>query len=92
MEQQSTEKSIGVYATVFIALALITAVEIFLSLPSSQIGRQLTAPLFIVFSLSKASLVAAFFMHLRDDSRFYTLVFTLPALLLFIFAVLATIS
>jgi cytochrome c oxidase subunit IV len=73
-------------------LAVITAGEIFLSLPSTNVARQILTPVFIVLSLSKASLVAAFYMHLRDDARFYSVVFILPALLLLVFAILATVS
>ena len=92
MEQQKTTSSVWVYAAVFIVLGVITAVEIFLSLPSTNVSRQILTPIFIVLSLGKATLVAAFYMHLRDDSRFYTIIFILPALLLLIFAVLATVS
>lgn len=92
MEQQKTTSSVWVYLAVFVALGVITAVEIFLSLPSTNISRQILTPTFIVLSLGKATLVAAFYMHLRDDSRFYTIIFILPALLLLIFAVLATVS
>ena len=92
MEQQKTTSSVWIYAAVFIALGVITAAEIFLSLPSTNVSRQILTPIFILLSLGKATLVAAFYMHLRDDSRFYTIIFILPALLLLIFAVLATVS
>lgn len=92
MEQQKTTSPVWVYAAVFVVLGLITAVEIFLSLPSTNISRQILTPIFVILSLGKATLVAAFYMHLRDDSRFYTIIFILPALLLLIFAVLATVS
>ncbi len=92
MEQHTTTSSVRVYAVVFVALAVITAVEIFLSLPTTNIARQILTPLFIVLSLGKATLVAAFYMHLRSDSRLYTIVFILPALLLLVFAILATVS
>jgi caa(3)-type oxidase subunit IV len=92
MEQQKTTSSVWGYLAVFVALGVITAIEIFLSLPSTNVSRQILTPIFIVLSLGKATLVAAFYMHLRDDSRFYTIIFILPALLLLIFAVLATVS
>lgn len=92
MEQQKTSVSVRVYVLVFVILAAVTAFEIFLSLPSTGVSRQILTPLFVVLSLSKASLVAAFYMHLRGDSRFYTIVFVLPALLLLVFALLATVS
>jgi caa(3)-type oxidase subunit IV len=92
MEQKKTTTSVGIYAAIYVALAVITAGEIFLSLPSTNVARQILTPVFIVLSLSKASLVAAFYMHLRDDARFYSVVFILPALLLLVFAILATVS
>jgi cytochrome c oxidase subunit 4 len=92
MEQQKTSVSVRAYVLVFVILAAVTAFEIFLSLPSTGVSRQILTPLFVVLSLSKASLVAAFYMHLRGDSRFYTIVFVLPALLLLVFALLATVS
>ncbi|MGD2162221.1 MAG: cytochrome C oxidase subunit IV family protein [Anaerolineales bacterium] len=92
MEQHNTTGSVRIYAFVFVALAVITAIEIFLSLPSTNVARQITTPVFLVLSLGKASMVAAFYMHLRGDSRFYTLIFIFPALLLLVFALLATVS
>jgi caa(3)-type oxidase subunit IV len=92
MEQSKSPSSVWIYSGVFIALALITAFEIFLSLPSTNIAHDVVVPIFVVLSLSKASLVAAFYMHLRDDSRFYTIVFIIPVLLLLVFALLATLS
>lgn len=80
----------GLYSAVFAALALITAVEVALS--SFDLDRALTTPLFLVLSLGKAGLVAAFYMHLRSDSRLYTLVFLVPALLLVGFGLLMLIG
>lgn len=92
MEQQKSTSAVWVYTAVFIVLAVITAVEIFLSMPGTNVAREALTPLFIVLSLGKASLVAAFYMHLRGDSRFYAIVFLLPVLLLLVFTLLATIS
>lgn len=92
MEQHKSTGSVRVYTIVFIALAVITGIEIFLSLPSTDVARQVLTPIFIVLSLAKAALVAAFFMHLRDDSRFYTIIFLLPVLLLAVFSLLAVVS
>ena len=78
------------YALVFVLLAVITAVEVglsYLGLPRTS----LTAP-FLMLSLGKASLVAAFFMHLRSDTRFYTYLLVIPALMLLLFALLTAAS
>ena len=72
------------YAIVFLILAALTAIEIALSLLAVDPG--LRTPVFLILSLAKASLVAAFFMHLRQDSRLYTFVFIVPVVLFVLFA------
>ncbi|OGO13540.1 MAG: hypothetical protein A2Y93_17285 [Chloroflexi bacterium RBG_13_68_17] len=72
------------YAIVFLILAALTAIEIALSLLAVDPG--LRTPVFLILSLAKASLVAAFFMHLRQDSRLYTFVFIVPVILFVLFA------
>ena len=42
--------------------------------------------------LIKAAFVAAFYMHLRYDTRLYTFIFLVPVILLSVFAFLAVIS
>jgi cytochrome c oxidase subunit 4 len=86
--QPVSRRALG-YGAVFIFLAVITAVELALSrlnLPDSVVD-----PVFLVLSLGKASLVAAFYMHLRQDNRFYTVIFVLPVLLLVVFALLTIV-
>jgi len=83
--------SVRTYAVVFAVLAMITLVEILLADSQGGMARQVLTPAFLLFSLAKASMVAAFFMHLKSDSKFYTAIFTLPAVLLLIFALLATV-
>jgi caa(3)-type oxidase subunit IV len=87
-----TRRSIGIrtYLLVFLGLALITAIE--LSLVTFGIARGVRAPILILLSLSKASLVAAFFMHLRSDSRLYLYVFVTPVVLILAAAILFTIA
>jgi caa(3)-type oxidase subunit IV len=80
------------YTIVFIILALITAVEILLSTPVLSLTRGMRNTFFVLFSLGKASLVAAFYMHLRSDSRLYTYVFLAPVVMLIIFAYVMVIS
>jgi len=87
----SRSSSVRTYAAVFAGLAVITILEIVLSRPGVELTRQVLTPSFLLFSLAKASLVAAFFMHLKGDSKFYTAIFLFPAALLLIFALLATV-
>jgi cytochrome c oxidase subunit 4 len=81
-----------IYGVIFVILAAVTSIEVGLSSPDLNLTRSLRDLLLLALSLTKASLVAAFYMHLRKDSRLYTYVFVLPAILLLIFAYLLVIS
>ena len=72
------------YVGVFVALALITFVEVLLTVV--DVPFAVTGPL-VALSTSKVMLVVLYFMHLRYDSRWYAAVFAsaLP------FAILATV-
>ncbi len=66
----------GIYTVVFGALAVATLTEIILAeLPRGF----LTIPIMISLALVKSVLVVAYYMHLREDSRIFTLVLLLPA-------------
>ncbi len=56
------------YIQVFVALAVLTALEVFLTVV--DLGVPMTGPL-VMLSTIKVLLVALFFMHLRYDSRWY---------------------
>ncbi len=60
------------YVNVAIALAVITAVEVLLTV--LDVPFPVTGPL-VALSTSKVLLVALYFMHLRYDSRWYAAVF-----------------
>lgn len=77
------------YIAVFVALVVITAIEV--GLTFVNIPRQVLTVVFLMLSLGKASLVAAFYMHLRDDPPVYTYIFVLPAVLLLVFILMASI-
>jgi caa(3)-type oxidase subunit IV len=77
------------YAAVFLVLAVLTAIE--LGVKGLGLPRAATNLLFLVLSLGKASLVAAFYMHLRRDNRIYTVVFILPVVLFVVFALLTIV-
>jgi cytochrome c oxidase subunit IV len=72
------------YVGVFVALAVITLVEVLLTVV--DVPFAVTGPL-VALSTSKVMLVVLYFMHLRYDSRWYAAVFVsaLP------FAILATV-
>lgn len=88
-----TEKKVShvrTYFYVFVILAAITAFEIFLN--TLSIAAAVSNALFLTLSLAKAALVAAFFMHLRSDSKFFTYIFIIPAVLFVMFAYLLIAS
>ncbi|TFH31608.1 MAG: hypothetical protein E4G99_13760 [Anaerolineales bacterium] len=86
-----TSKPEVTYAVIFVVLAAITLIELLLSNADVSLARSLLNTLFVLFSLGKAALVAAFYMHLRSDNRFYTFIFLLPVVLLLVFALLVII-
>ena len=77
------------YAGVFLVLILLTVVEVVIA------GGVLTPPtlniVLLGISITKAALVAAFYMHLRGESRVYSAIFVLPVLLLLVFAILSVL-
>ena len=89
MTQASTTAQPRSYARrnlgVFLALAAMTAAELALSALG---GLGLGSLGFLAFSLAKATLVALFFMHLKDDSKIYGLTFLAPVLLVLVMSVL----
>ncbi len=66
------------YLLVFLALAAVTAVEVFFA---SLFPALPQAPFLLGMSLLKALLVILYFMHLKFDSRWYALIFLVPFLL-----------
>jgi cytochrome c oxidase subunit IV len=90
-QSSSTRKPLFSYTLIFFVLAAITLVELLLSNRPITLTRSLLNTLFIAFSLGKAALIAAFFMHLRSDNRFYTLILLIPVVLLLVFAIMVII-
>ena len=77
------------YGGVFLLLALVTALEIWLG--SVGVLRSVRTAFFLVLSLFKAGMVAAYYMHLRTDSRLYAYILVAPAILLFVFSIIAAV-
>jgi caa(3)-type oxidase subunit IV len=80
------EKSRPSYGIIFLGLIVLTAIELGISL--LRIMPPLSTTLYVLFSGLKVALVAAYYMHLREDSRLYTAIFVLPVLLLVVFSLL----
>jgi cytochrome c oxidase subunit IV len=77
------------YGGVFLLLALVTALEVWLG--SVGVVRAVRTVLFLALSLFKASMVAAYYMHLRSDSRLYAYILITPAALLLVFSLIAAV-
>lgn len=88
-EQISHRTKRSTYALVFLALVVLTAVEV--GLTFSGLARQALTGVFLVLSLGKATLVASFYMHLRDDPPIYSYIFLLPAVLLAVFVLMSSL-
>ncbi len=87
--------SVDAYLAVAGVLTVITLVEVgVFYVPAFQ---PFLAPVLIVLSSTKFALVVMFYMHLKADHRLFTLIFTVPLLLvlgvaialLFLFGVFA---
>lgn len=91
METKLTPKRrpVVTYVIIFVLLAILTAIEVAFSAPNLgfDLGGATTA-VFLLLSAAKASLVAAFFMHLKGDSRLYLFIFVAPVILLLAFALM----
>lgn len=64
----------GIYTVVFVALAVLTVIEVLLS----ELESDIVIPLMLAIAVGKALLVVMFYMHLRTDSRIFALVLALP--------------
>lgn len=73
---------------VFVILTVVTVVEIAITL--FHLPKDFLVPVLLGMSFAKASLVAAYYMHLRYEKPLYTIVFVTPALFaVFLIVVLA---
>jgi cytochrome c oxidase subunit 4 len=81
-----SEKSRPRYGIIFLGLVVLTLIELGVSV--LRVPSPLSTGLYLGTSALKAGLVAAYFMHLREDARLYTTIFVLPVLLLLVFALL----
>ncbi len=78
METSSVEKhSSPNYIAVFVALVVLTAIEVGVTFVPSIPRLVVLIPL----AIAKATLVVLFYMHLRFDSRVFTLIFVIGILM-----------
>ncbi len=64
------------YVAVFVALVVLTAIEVGVTLTSLP-----RVVVLIPLAIAKATLVVLFYMHLRFDSRVFTLIFVIGVLM-----------
>src|SRR5512139_1524119 len=79
------------YVAVAVVLAVITALEIGLAL-GHFLPQQLTTILLIGFTLSKAALVMLFYMHLKYDTRWYSIVLIFPLFMVMVLFIIVLIA
>ena len=93
MEHTSHEeikKHVKVYLAVFIALALLTVVTVFISYLRLPLAIGVVTALLI--ASVKGSLVAGFFMHLVSEKRIIFSILILAAIFFLVLLILPTIS
>ena len=68
----------GIYTVVFIALAILTLIEV--TVPSLAFLGQLQVPILLSIAVARALLVILFYMHLRTDNRIFAVALGVPLL------------
>lgn len=66
---------IPIYTSVFIALGVFTVVEVLIA---EVISGNIKNPVLLAIAAAKALLVVLFYMHLKEDSRIFALVLSVP--------------
>ncbi len=67
-----------IYTAVFVILGVLTLTEVVLS---EIISGNAAIPFLVAIASAKATLVVMYYMHLRTDSRVYTIVLAVPVVL-----------
>jgi len=78
--EKAHSSSLAKYIAVFVGLAILTGVEVALA-TVTRLEANLLIPILLALAVAKAALVAMFFMHLRDDTKWFSLIFIFPMLL-----------
>lgn len=79
MSEQHAHPKVSTYLAVFAVLTVITIVEVGVFYVPSF--RPILAPTLLILSAAKFSLVVMFYMHLKQDNRLFTWIFSLPLLI-----------
>ena len=70
--------NLGKYIAVFLGLGVLTAIEVTVAI---IIHVSNALPILLALAAAKAALVALFFMHLKDDTKWFSFIFIFPMLL-----------
>ncbi len=73
--------SVRTYLAIAAILAGVTVVEVAMFYIPAIAETALLAPILLLLSAAKFALVVMFFMHLKPDSKIFTLIFTAPLVL-----------
>jgi caa(3)-type oxidase subunit IV len=79
------------YVTVAVVLAVITAIEIGLAL-LKPLPLELTTAILIGLTLTKAVLVMLFYMHLKYDTKWYSLVLVFPLFMVMVLFIIVLVA
>ena len=79
------------YIIVAVVLAVITIAEISIAL-GNFLPKELVTVLLIGFSLTKAALVMLFYMHLKYETKWYSLVLVFPLFMVTVLFVIVLIA
>ncbi len=81
------------YNRVFWILAVLTAIEVALGLQfGADLPRTILTLILLLLALSKASLIAMYYMHLRWDNKFLAAIFITPLFMAVMLASFATLG
>ena len=75
----------GVFIVLAVITALITAVELMAQNDTINLPRVTLNTIYLSFSVTKAVLVALWYMHLKFDHYIYSVLFGLPVIFAIIF-------
>lgn len=75
-EQEHAHPKISTYLAIFAILTIITIIEVGVFYVPAL--RPVLAPVLLVLSAGKFALVVMFYMHLKQDNKLFTVIFSLP--------------
>jgi cytochrome c oxidase subunit IV len=76
---EHSHPTVGTYLAVAVVLVMLTVVEVGVFYVPGF--KAVLVPILLVLMTAKFALVAMFYMHLKQDSKVFTLLFSLPLLI-----------